>query len=84
MLLHGRDMYRIFAYCEQPAVYARMQSLYAPVHHFRKTRYVGNIAHVETRVPQSLCSSARADDLDFEIAERLGEVNYSGLVGNTN
>ena len=79
MLLHRRDVFRVSANSEQATMHPRMQSLYASVHHFRKTRDVGDVAHPDPRIAQRLCGPTGADDLDVETAERVGEVNYPVL-----
>src|SRR6185369_13005021 len=83
VLLQCGDMVRVIANGEQTTMHARMQRFHAPVHHFRKTGDLRDVAHLEARVTQRLCGSTRADDLHVEAAELAGEIDNSVLVRNT-
>ena len=55
MLARGSFVPRIASNGEQPAMHARMQRLYAAVHHFRKAGQLGN---VRTARPAALSAAA--------------------------
>ena len=80
VLAHRRLVLGIVAYSEQAAVNLWVERLHAPIHHFRKARYIGNVAHVNARVPQCLRRAAGADDFHAKGLEFAREVNDSSLV----
>src|SRR6185503_5550479 len=64
-------------------MHARMQRFHTSVHHFRKTRDLRDVAHLEARVTQCLCRSPRAYDLHVEARKLACEIYDSVFVGNT-
>ena len=80
VIAHCRLVVGIVANAKQGAVNLRMKSLYATVHHFRKARYIGDIAHFDARLAQRLGRATRADHLNAKVFEFACEVNDASLV----
>jgi hypothetical protein len=64
-------------------VNAWVQSFDATIHHLRKARDVGNVAHFDSGFSQSLRRSARANQLNVKTAQLTREFDESGFIRNT-
>src|ERR1044071_3257518 len=80
MLFERARVLGVVADGEDAAVDARVERLDAAVEHLREAGHFGPIAHVEPGLAQRLRRSARAEQLDAELAQRAREIDEPRLV----
>ncbi len=80
--LHRRDMRRVVAQRQKPAMHHRVQGLDAPVHHLGKAGDLGHVAHRKARLAQRARGAAGRDKLYPAFGQRAAQINQAGLVGD--
>ena len=73
----------IFAAMQDAAVNFGVKRLDAAVEHFGEAGEVGDVFHGDAGVAQELGGAAGGDEFDAESGELAGEIDESGLVGDT-
>ena len=82
VLGHGGEMLGIVAHGQQAAMHLGVQRLHAAIHHFGKTGEVGNVAHRQTGVAQSLGRAAGRDQIHTLFRQRPAQLDKARLVRN--
>ena len=80
VLRHGCQMLGIVAHRQQAAVDLGMQRLDPPVHHLREPGEVGNIAHHQPRIAQSLRRAPGRDQIHALGGQRAAQIDQADLV----
>ena len=72
------------AQVEQRAVHLRVQRLHPAIEHFRESGEVGNVARLDSCLPQQARRAAGGNDFDALFLELAREIGHAGFVGNRN
>ena len=82
MPLHLVSMLRLVAPRQKTAMDLRVQSLHAPIHHFRKARYLFNLRDMKPRLLKRQSGSACRDDANPIGFQRARQLHNARLVVN--
>ena len=73
----------IFAAMQNAAVDLGMKRLHASIEHFRKSGEIGNVLDGDAGVAQEFRGASGRDEFDAKRGKLAGEIDESGLIGDS-